>query len=359
MFKTYEKYIVKNFINKFFTISIIFFSLIVLLSILEEISFFKNANVNFVLPYLITFLGAPITLFEIFPFIFLITTQFLFYDLFKKNELDLFKINGLSNLKIIKILSIASFAIGILTVLFFYNAASKLKFFYTDIKNQYSDGNKYLAVVTDSGLWLKDEISDSILIIKATSIENDHLLNVVINKFDNNFDLINTIQSNKINIKNKLWIIDNPLITKKNVTSSEIGKLSVQTNFDKEKINTLFSNISTLNLLELFDLKKDYENLGYSSNEITQHLLKLFSTPFFYTILTLLSAIIMFNMSKNRSLFFQVIFGVSMSVIIYYINFIFNSLGTNGKIPIIASIFLPLILISIVAFIGLIKINEK
>ncbi len=359
MFKTYEKYIVKNFINKFFTISIIFFSLIVLLSILEEISFFKNANVNFVLPYLITFLGAPITLFEIFPFIFLITTQFLFYDLFKKNELDLFKINGLSNLKIIKILSIASFAIGILTVLFFYNAASKLKFFYTDIKNQYSDGNKYLAVVTDSGLWLKDEISDSILIIKATSIENDHLLNVVINKFDNNFDLINTIQSNKINIKNKLWIIENPLITKKNVTSSEIGKLSVQTNFDKEKINTLFSNISTLNLLELFDLKKDYENLGYSSNEITQHLLNLFSTPFFYTILTLLSAIIMFNMSKNRSLFFQVIFGVSMSVIIYYINFIFNSLGTNGKIPIIASIFLPLILISIVAFIGLIKINEK
>ena len=84
---------------------------------------------------------------------------------------------------------------------------SKLKFFYTDIKNQYSDGNKYLAVVTDSGLWVKDEINNSILIIKATNIENDYLLNVVINKFDNNFDLINTIQSNKINIKNKLWII--------------------------------------------------------------------------------------------------------------------------------------------------------
>ena len=48
-----------------------------------------------------------------------------------------------------------------------------------------------------------------------------------------------------------------------------------------------------------------------------------------------------------------------MSVIIYYINFIFNSLGTNGQIPLIASIFMPLILISIVALIGLIKINEK
>ncbi len=359
MLKTYEKYIVKNFINKFFTISIIFFSLIVLLSTLEEISFFKNTDINFILPYLITFLGAPITLFEIFPFIFLISTQFLFYDFFKKNELDLFKINGLSNIKIIKILSILSFAIGILTVLFFYNAASKLKFFYTDIKNQYSDGNKYLAAVTDSGLWLKDEVGESILIVKATNIENDYLLNVVINKFDNNFNLINTIQSNKINIKDQLWVIEDPLITKKNVTNKETSKLIIQTNFNTEKIKTLFSNISTLHLLELFDLKKDYENLGYSSNEITQHLLTLFSTPFFYTILTLLSAIIMFNMSKNKSLFFQIIFGLSMSVIIYYINFIFNSLGTNGQIPLIASIFMPLILISIIAFIGLIKINEK
>ena len=359
MLKTYEKYIVNNFVNKFITISIIFFSLIIILSILEEISFFKDLDVNFALPYLITLLGTPITLFEIFPFIFLISTQFLFYDLFKKDELNLLKVNGLSNIRIIKILSILSFIIGTVTVLVFYNAASKLKFFYTDIKNQYSKDNKYLAVVTDSGLWLKDEINQSILIVKAKSIKNDILINVVINEFDNNFNLVNVIQSEKINIKNKLWVIDQPTITKKNLTKNVSGEINFQTNFDKNRINSLFSNISTLNLLELFSLKKDYEKLGYSSDEITQHLLSLFSTPFFYMILTVLSSIIMFNMSKNKSLFFQIIFGVLMSVIIYYINFIFNSLGTNGKIPIIASIFLPLILISIVAVIGLIKVNEK
>ena len=155
-----------------------------------------------------------------------------------------------------------------------------------------------------------------------------------------------------------MWIIEKPSISKKNITTDFKENLIFQTNFDKEKINSLFSNISTLNLLELFDLKKNYENLGYSSNEIKLHLLGLFSTPILYTILTILSAIIMFNLSKNRSLFFHIIFGVFMSVIIYYINFIFNSLGDNGKIPIIASIF-SLILISIIAIIGLIRINEK
>ena len=140
---------------------------------------------------------------------------------------------------------------------------------------------------------------------------------------------------------------------------NEKEKIYYQTNFDKDKINSLFSNISTLNLIELFNLKKDFEKLGYSSNEIEIHLLNLFSTPFLYSILTILSAIIMFNMSRNRSLFFHIIFGVLMSVIIYYINFVFNSLGNNGKIPAIASILIPLLCISIITIAGLVKINEK
>ena len=167
MLRTYEQYLIKNFLNKFLIISLIFFSLIIILSILEEISFFKNKEINFLYPYFLTLLGSPMTLFEIFPFIFLLSTQFLFYGLFKKEELNLFKINGLSNIKIIRILFFTSLSIGLITVLLFYNAASKLRFVYTDLKNSFSDDNKYLAVVNDSGLWIKDEINNSTLVVKA------------------------------------------------------------------------------------------------------------------------------------------------------------------------------------------------
>ena len=359
MFKTYEKYIIKNFVNKVLSVSLIFFCLVVILSILEEISFFKNLDVSFHFPYFLTFLNAPITLFEIFPFIFLISTQFLFYDLFKKEELNLLKTHGLSNFKIIKILFISSFIIGIFTVLLYYNVASKLKFFYTDIKNNFSNDNKYLAVVTGSGLWLKDEINENTLIVKASNIKDEYLIDVVINKFDKNFNLQSTIESKKININNKKWIIKNPKITAENVLTKNTKVMIIETNFDKDKINSLFSSISTLNLLELFDLKKDFEKLGYSSDEIIIHLMKLFSTPILYSVLTILSAIIMFNMKRDKSLFFHIILGILMSVIIYYVNFMFSSLGNNGKIPIIASIFLPILFISIFAIIGLIRINEK
>jgi len=358
MFKTYEKYIIKSFFNRFITISVIFLSLVIILSILEEISFFKSLDVSFLYPYFLTLLSAPITLFEMFPFIFLLSTQFLFYDLFKKEELNLLKSNGLSNLKIIKILFFSSLLMGLFTVFIYYNLASKLKFFYTDIKNNFSNDNKYLAVVTDSGLWLKDEVNDNILIVKATNIKENYLNKVIIYEFSKNFNLQKTIQTDKININQKRWIIKESFITIDN-TTNKTKNLELQTNFNKEKINSLFSNISTLNILELFDLKKDYENLGYSSDEIIIHLLKLFSTPLFYGVLTVMSSIIMFSFRRDKSLFFHIILGILMSVIIYYINFMFSSLGNSGKIPVSVSIFLPIFLISIFAIIGLIRINEK
>ena len=213
MFKIYLRYLILNFLIKFLNISIIFFCLTIILGILEEISFFKNLDASILYPYFLTILNAPITLFEIFPFIFLLSSQFLFYDLFKKNELDLFKVNGLSNFRIIKILFYVSLVMGIFTVGIFYNFASVLKFQYTNIKNNFSNDNKYLAMVTDSGLWIKDEIDNTTLIIKSNYIKGNFLQKTIINEFDSNFELIKTIQSEKIDIKNKVWIIHDASIT--------------------------------------------------------------------------------------------------------------------------------------------------
>ena len=43
-------------------------------------------------------------------------------------------------------------------MLIFYNISSNLKFYYSNIKNNFSNDNKYLAMVTKSGLWIKDEV---------------------------------------------------------------------------------------------------------------------------------------------------------------------------------------------------------
>ena len=71
MIKTYEWYLIKLFFKKFINIFLIFFSLIFLLSIFDEISFFKNTDVKILFPILMTALNTPSILFEVFPSVFL------------------------------------------------------------------------------------------------------------------------------------------------------------------------------------------------------------------------------------------------------------------------------------------------
>ena len=356
--KTYIKFLINLFNVSLLKIFIIFFIIILITNILEQVEFFKNIDVSFFYLFFLSLLNTPSVLFEILPFIFLLSTQVFFIHLIDKNELQVFKYTGLNNIKIIKILSLYSFTLGIVLVIFFYNGSSILKNSYLLIKNNYSDDNKYLAVITENGLWIKDEINDNINIINAGKVNNEFLLNVSITRFNKDFDVVEILQSEKVDITSKKWKIFNPIILKSSSRSS-LDELILQSNFDLQKINCLFSNLSSLSIIDLITLRKSYMSLNYSVTDINSHLLKIVSYPVYLTLITIFSAIIMFNIGYQKNTFFKITLGIFLSVIIYYINNFLSVLGTNEKIPLTLSIFLPLIILSIINFISIIKLNEK
>ena len=214
-------------------------------------------------------------------------------------------------------------------------------------------------MVNESGLWIKDEVDDNVLITRAKKIDKNLILDVVINEFDVNHNLVKTILADKIDINSNNWLIYKPIIIKDNVKNVNLNNIEIKTNFNENKINSLFSDISTLNLKKLYSLKRDYEKLGYSSNEMKLHFFKLISMPIVYSLLTVISCIIMLNLKNKKNLIFYTATGILISVIIYYINFIFFSLGSSGKISVIISIFFPLTILGLISLIGLININEK
>ena len=219
--------------------------------------------------------------------------------------------------------------------------------------------DSYIYMTTLFGHNVKDEIDEKILIINASKILNDDLTNVEITEFDKNFQLIRIITSERVNIKNKIWLINNPIISKNNEVEIPNTNLSLGTHFDTQKINSLFRNLSSLNIIELLELKKDYETLGYSSKEVSLSLHKIYSYPIFLSLMVILSGILMLNIGRNRSNMFHVILGILLSVIIYYFYFLSSFFGQNGDLPVILSVWFPLIIILFISTIGLIRINEK
>ncbi len=359
MIKVYQSYLIKSFWKILAYVTLSFFSLIIILNIFEELTFFKDADIHPGYPFLLTFLTSPSVVYETFPFIFFIATQFLFLKLMDKEELDIFKKISLSNLKIISILSLSSFIISIFLITVFYNLSSNLKFIYLEMKNKYSGDNKYLAIVTENGLWIKDEIDNKINIINASKIEGKYLKDVTINQFSDDYSILLNIVADEVNIANKIWIIKKASFSRVNQGLKTKENINFKSNFDAEQINKLFSDLSSLNIFELNKLKKNYDNLGYSVTNINIHFQKLISYPFYLTIMTVFSAVVMLNIKRNHSKIFHIVMGTLFSVLIYYMNYFSSLLGQNERLPETFSIWLPLLIISLFCSIGLVRINEK
>ena len=355
----HKKYLIQLFLKKILLIFFIFLSLVYILNLFEEVSFFKDLNSNIVLPIITTTLNAPSIIYILFPFIFLISAQLFFIDLIEKNELNLLKINGYTNFKILSIIALISFIVGLIIVVFFYNFSSKMKFIYLEFKNSYSLDDKYLAVINENGLWIKDTVDKENYIINATKIDNNFLRNVTITVYDNEFEIKKIISSNEVNISENNWKIKNPITFTGNLSKKENEDINLYSNFNIKKINSLFKNLSSLNFYQLYKLKKNYNNLNYSYEEIDIHIKKLISFPFYLSIMSILSSIIMLNIKRNSSQMIYLFIGIFSSVTIYYVNILFQSLGKNGIIPPNLSIWMPIIILSTIISIGLIRINEK
>ena len=148
-------------------------------------------------------------------------------------------------------------------------------------------------------------------------------------------------------------IIDN------NGTKNDYKSLVYNSTFNGEIISSLFSNLNSLNIYELHALSKSYSKIGYSNTDIKIHLNKIYSMPLFYILMTILGFIIINKIKNFKSKFFIIIFGIFVSVIVYYLNYFSGILGSNGVLPIYLSVWTPLIILFLVCNIGIIRVNEN
>ena len=356
--KTYIKFLCYIFLRSFFYVFLVMFSLVFILNILSELEFFKDIDVGIEFTLLLSLLNSPSMIFEMFPFIFLLTTQFFFIKLFNNNELEVFKYSGLKNSSILIIISFLSLIMCIIIITVFYNFSANLKNFYLEEKSQYTTDGKYLAVVTKNGLWIKDEIDDKIYIINSTEIKDNFLIDNFITEFNKNYEVIRNVQSRKIDVSKKQWVISNAKIYNDN--DYEIKEvLKINTNFNYKRITTLYSNLSSLNFFQIIELKNNYKKLNYSLTEVNMQILKIIAFPIYLVLITILTALIMFKIKRLDTTTFKISLGLFISVIIYYINNFFLVMGNTERIPLIFAIFTPLVILGLFNTFMIYKINEK
>ena len=281
-----------------------------------------------------------------------------------RNNKDLLtlKVFGYSNIKIFFILATTSFILGWLILLIANPITSSMSKYYEKTKSNYSRDIDHLVTFNNNGLWIKEKVGTKQRIITASKPNQFDLIDVKIFHFDNDANLLEKIMSKKANIKDNEWVLNdvNIFVVNKGIFKrKDVETYRLNSIYNYNKINSLFKNVDTLSFLDLtLNYKKLLDN-GYNKPFLNQSLHSMLSLPFFLFLMTAIASVFAMNSLKNSDNFKLIILGLITCVLTFYFKDLSLALGQTDKIPIIFSIWAPVIALTFFTFIGVLQINEK
>jgi lipopolysaccharide export system permease protein len=355
-------YLLKNFLKAFLVVALVIYSFGIILSLFEEINFFKNIDINFFIPLMLTSLLVPSLIIKLLPFIIFISSMWFMLKIRNNKDLLALKVYGYSNIKIFFILGVTSFVLGWLTLIFINPMTSSMAKYYEKTKSQYARDIDHLVTFNKNGLWIKENYKNNERIITAVKPDGFNLNNVTIFHFNEKYNLMEKIYALKADIKTNNWILtdvtiyklDNGLYKKEKLNNYEIESI-----YNYEKITTLFNNADTMSFISLVFDKEKLMNNGYNKVFLNQSLQTMLTLPFFLFLMTSIASILTMHTLKKSDNIKFIILGLLLSVMIYYIKDFSLALGLTGKISLNLSIWAPIVALSLFTFIGVLQINEK
>ena len=356
-----NKYLAKEFIKIVINTSIIFFCLGFIMNIFEEINFFKDFSVAITTPIILSLLFVPSLLNYFFPFVILLSGIWFFLKIKKTDELTSMNVSGMSNLSVIIIPSILSIILGIFFVTALNPITSLLVKKYETVKGNYEKEQDYLATVTVNGIWIKERGLKANYMIRASHLEKENLMGVTIYEFDKDNNFTRRIEADSANITSLKWVLKNITVINSDgiMLTEPIKDPFYFSMYDIKKIKSLYSNLDTISFWDLEHEINLLKQRGYSTREMQVKLHRSLAFPFFLLSMVLLSSVFTLGTTFKENNWTYVFLTIISSVLIFFFNDFSAALGKTDKLPIELSVWMPIAIIFIFSFVGIIHANQK
>ena len=359
MFKPFiiNKYLAREFIKVILNTVFVFFCLGFIMNLFEEINYFKDLDIGIYVPIMLSSLIVPSLLYNMFPFIILLSGIWFFLKIKKSDEVTAMKVSGMSNFSVIIIPGLLSFMLGIFFITSINPITSVLVQKYESIKGNYDRDKDYLATITQNGIWIKEKNN----IIRATNLQNENLMNVTIYEFDKNNNFVKRVEAKSANISSTTWSLKSVKIVDANgkILSDNMDLLSYFSIYDLKKIKSLYTNLDTVSFWNIENEIELLEERGYSTKQMETKLHRSLAFPFFLLAMVLLSGVFTLGMRFKESNFTYAFIAIITCVLIYYFNDFSAALGRTEKLAVEVAVWMPIIIIFIFSAVGVIYANQK
>lgn len=364
MLKSINRYIIKEFLKSLLVVLCVMFSIVLLITLLEEFNYFKSKqDLKFIQFIIFTFLKIPNLLFNLFPFIVLFSGIVFYLKIYNYNEVISLRVMGYSNIQIILIPALTCFVMGYLLVFLIVPFTSSMLKYYEEIKSEY-DQTKNLVFVNETGIWIIDKNENDKNIIRIDKIDKNfsNIKQITIYNYDKDNNFIKRIDANEGVINDTNWQLSQVnIISSNNKKNSEnyFNNYNYKSNIKINELKNIYKNTETTSLLDINREMFILEDKGYSITDLRIRYQKLISFPIYLLAMSILSGLMIINLGKTSNYLKYGSYGVIISIVIYFLNDLSITIAKSGIIPVDFSVWIPIFLIILINLVGITQVNAK
>ena len=347
---TLHFYFGKKFLRAFFSVLFIFFAVLTLTSLIEQIrKFGGNDEAGFGTLLSLAVLSVPEDLYRILPLIMMIATLALFLGLARSSELVVTRASGRSALKSLIAPVLLSLIIGVFGVAAINPIVAATQKQYEAQATRLSGDSSTLSVSAE-GLWLRQGSRDGQTVIRAerSNLDGTELFGVTFLGYDATGLPTYRIEAESARLvvgawsitEAKEWRFDTEA-TIPEVDSFETGQMSLASNLTRNQILDSFGTPSAIPIWELPGFIARLETAGFSARAHRTFFHMELALPLLLAAMVLVGAGFTMRHTRMGRTGMMVMLALGLGFLLYFIRNFAAILGENGQIPILMAAWFP------------------
>lgn len=346
---TLHLYFARRFFRAFLSVLLIFFAILVLVDLIEQIRRFGHTDAGFPTLLTLAMLNVPSSLYRILPLITILATLSLFLSLARSSELVVARASGRSAIKSLIAPVIVASLVGVVAVAAFNPIVAATQKQYETVASRLS-GEVATLSVSQEGLWLRQGTPEGQTVIRATgaNLDGTRLTGVTFLGYDADGRPTYRIEAGSAWLVPGAWQITNAKEWRfdtdaaiPEVDAFETPRMSLASNLTRNQILDSFGTPSAIPIWELPGFIDRLETAGFSARSHRTFLHMELALPLLLVAMVLVGAGFTMRHTRFGRTGVMVLAALGLGFSLYFIRNFAGILGENGQIPVVLAAWGP------------------
>ncbi len=345
---TLSLYIARRFVMMFLQVFGVFFGILMLIDILDQLRRFSEYDVGLAQAARLAAMNVPESLYNILPLIMILSAIAMFLGLARSSELVVVRAAGQSGLRFLLTPVLASLALGALAVAVLNPLVAATSKEYDALYTRYAQGAGSVMSVSDSGLWLRQGGDDGQTVIHAAraNLDGTELYGVTFQSFDANGAPHERIEAEIARLIPGAWELTTAKRWPLDGTNPEAGATQAATStlpsdLTRDAIRDSFGTPSAIPVWDLPSYIAGLERAGFSARSHQVWLQMQLALPLLLAAMVLVAAGFTMRHTRGGKTGTMVLFAILGGFGIFFLRNFAQVLGENGQIPILMAAWAP------------------